>query len=134
MKCLFCKKEFKPKSIKHTYCSEKCKARDYRRRFPRKNNGRDKRYYIKHREEIRKRSKDWPSYGHSGNRYQLNESGRERKCILCRRDNGLIVHHRDRDRGNNSLSNLVWLCAGCHHLVHNYILPKKKLDIYKPRT
>jgi hypothetical protein len=32
----------------------------------------------------------------------------------------LIVHHKDSDRENNNLKNLVWLCHNCHYLVHHY--------------
>jgi hypothetical protein len=30
----------------------------------------------------------------------------------------LVVHHIDRNRQNNNMSNLVWLCRNCHYLVH----------------
>ena len=30
----------------------------------------------------------------------------------------LVVHHVDRNRRNNVLSNLKWLCRNCHYLVH----------------
>ena len=32
----------------------------------------------------------------------------------------LAVHHRDKNRKNNELSNLIWLCHNCHFLVHHY--------------
>lgn len=32
----------------------------------------------------------------------------------------LVVHHLDRNRKNNKLSNLVWLCHNCHFLAHHY--------------
>lgn len=32
----------------------------------------------------------------------------------------LIAHHKDRNRKNNSISNLIWLCHNCHYLVHHY--------------
>jgi len=32
----------------------------------------------------------------------------------------LVVHHKDRDRKNNGLENLIWLCRNCHHLIHNH--------------
>jgi hypothetical protein len=43
-------------------------------------------------------------------------------CKLCKsRDMRILcVHHKDRDRMNNTLSNLVWLCYNCHHLVHHH--------------
>lgn len=30
----------------------------------------------------------------------------------------LIVHHIDRNRTNNKVSNLIWLCRNCHYLIH----------------
>ena len=32
----------------------------------------------------------------------------------------IIVHHRDRNRKNNKLGNLVWLCHNCHYLAHHH--------------
>ncbi len=42
-------------------------------------------------------------------------------CILCGEKDPRIlsVHHIDKNRENNSLSNLTWLCHNCHFLVHN---------------
>lgn len=50
---------------------------------------------------------------------------RRKKEQFCRRcgiknKRVLVVHHVDRNRKNNVLSNLVWLCRNCHHLVHKY--------------
>lgn len=30
----------------------------------------------------------------------------------------LLVHHIDRNRKNNKLSNLRWLCRNCHYIEH----------------
>jgi len=42
------------------------------------------------------------------------------KCLLCNLvdERVLVVHHKDHNRHNNGLSNLVWLCYNCHRLVH----------------
>ena len=32
----------------------------------------------------------------------------------------MVVHHKDRNRKNNSISNLIWLCHNCHYVVHHY--------------
>ena len=32
----------------------------------------------------------------------------------------LAVHHKDRNRRNNTVSNLIWLCHNCHFLVHHF--------------
>ncbi len=43
-------------------------------------------------------------------------------CRLCNKKDGriLVVHHIDKDRKNNSIENLTWLCFNCHFLVHHY--------------
>lgn len=43
-------------------------------------------------------------------------------CNRCkiRKIRVLVVHHVDKNRKNNVLSNLVWLCRNCHFLVHKY--------------
>ena len=45
-----------------------------------------------------------------------------RICVLCRTDDSrvLAVHHIDKDRRNNNVNNLAWLCNNCHFLVHHY--------------
>ena len=42
-------------------------------------------------------------------------------CSTCNTEKNLVVHHMDRNRLNNNLSNLKVLCASCHkkwHLVN----------------
>lgn len=43
-------------------------------------------------------------------------------CKLCKSTDRRImaVHHLDKNRNNNKVENLVWLCHNCHHLVHHY--------------
>ena len=43
-------------------------------------------------------------------------------CKRCKSADArtLTAHHKDRDRKNNSISNLIWLCHNCHYLVHHY--------------
>ncbi len=49
-------------------------------------------------------------------------------CILCGTKNKkvIIVHHADKNRKNNKLSNLAWLCRNCHFLVHHYEKENRK--------
>ena len=47
----------------------------------------------------------------------LSEKGR--CCVECGADENIEVHHIDRDRGNNSIENLVPMCYGCHMDVHS---------------
>ena len=43
---------------------------------------------------------------------------REKKCEICKSKYIIIVHHKDGNRKNNSLSNLQVLCQGCHMVIH----------------
>lgn len=42
------------------------------------------------------------------------------KCKRCGLDDErvLVVHHKDRNRKNNGLKNLEWLCHNCHCTAH----------------
>jgi len=45
----------------------------------------------------------------------------DNKCMRCGYDThsaAIIVHHRDRDRTNNTLDNLEILCCNCHAIEH----------------
>jgi len=46
----------------------------------------------------------------------LEHHGEE--CHGCGSTENVLVHHRDGDRSNNSLSNLIPLCTTCHGKVH----------------
>ena len=54
------------------------------------------------------------------------------QCILCKEKDSrmLTVHHIDKNRSNNSIKNLTWLCHNCHFLVHTYTPEQKKLSQY----
>jgi hypothetical protein len=74
----------------------------------------------------------WRNVKYSGENHPLWRGGeiiyRERmlknkrtpKCKNCGIDDlrVLIVHHKDQNRKNSEINNLVWLCRNCHHLVH----------------
>lgn len=42
-------------------------------------------------------------------------------CYICKikEKRILVIHHKDKNRSNNNLSNLVCLCLNCHFLVHH---------------
>ncbi len=74
---------------------------------------------------------NWKS-GISTYRNILERNGRKPFCALCKINDKRILtaHHKDRNRNNNKLSNLVWLCLNCHCLVHHdKDLDKKILKI-----
>ena len=49
-------------------------------------------------------------------------------CSLCNTKDERVLagHHIDKDRTNNSLKNLAWLCHNCHFLVHHHEVERKK--------
>ena len=60
--------------------------------------------------------------GESSYRSILAKSGQPRLCVKCQQNDHriLAVHHKDKNRKNNSNKNLIWLCHNCHFLVHHY--------------
>jgi len=46
----------------------------------------------------------------------IEEYGEE--CKRCGTTDNVLVHHKNGDRSDNSLSNLIPLCASCHGKVH----------------
>lgn len=51
----------------------------------------------------------------------LSRNNVPKECALCKNTDGrvLAVHHIDKNRKNNKLKNLAWLCHNCHFLVHH---------------
>lgn len=72
---------------------------------------------------------NWVS-GESSYRKRLLASGRLEVCTLCTNKDKrvLMVHHIDRNRKNNNMDNLAWLCNNCHYLVHHYQDERAKLE------
>jgi len=60
--------------------------------------------------------------GEFASRGILERSNKKMTCVHC----GIIdkrvltVHHKDINRKNNKIKNLIWLCQNCHHLAHHY--------------
>jgi hypothetical protein len=46
---------------------------------------------------------------------------KKEKCEICESVKQLVVHHKDRNRYNNSLNNLIILCRSCHAKEHDTI-------------
>lgn len=58
--------------------------------------------------------------GYDGYRKTLLSTGLPVVCNMCGYSNErvLIAHHRDCDRKNPKVDNLIWLCRNCHYLIH----------------
>jgi len=50
----------------------------------------------------------------------LKRTETKEECRRCGTNDKrvLVVHHKDRNRKNNALENLEWLCRNCHAIVH----------------
>ena len=65
-----------------------------------------------------------PHYGETVKDYRtlaFKVAGKPRICERCGYDTheaAIIVHHKDRNRDNNDISNLEVLCANCHAIEH----------------
>ena len=66
------------------------------------------------------KSPNWTD-GKSAYRKILIRNGVIPECWLCKTKDKrvLSVHHKDHNRINNDVKNLVWPCFNCHHLVHS---------------
>lgn len=67
------------------------------------------------------RHANW-KHGNASYRSIMTRAGREQQCELCHMTDTRVieVHHKDRNRLNNDLVNLAWLCRNCHFLVHHH--------------
>lgn len=107
--CHVCKKEIyrSPKALKHSksgkfFCSKSCQT------------------LWRNDEYVGEKSSNWKN-GERAYRNILKRSGRRQVCALCENSDMrvLTAHHKDHQRYNNVLENLVWLCLNCHYLVHH---------------
>lgn len=71
---------------------------------------------------------NWRS-GEAAYRRIMIGSERDQLCTICKTNDFriLIGHHIDKNRKNNDLSNLTWLCHNCHYLVHHFDEIKNQL-------
>jgi hypothetical protein len=111
--CSFCDKKFErnPSDLKnsrsgHYFCSRECKEEASK-------------VYNNRGVQI---AEIQPNHYGTGNNYKkIAFSVKERKCERCgfnKNEAALVVHHRDRNRKNNSVENLEVLCANCHYVEH----------------
>jgi len=114
--CFICEKEVyrRPKDLrvsesKKYFCNKACQTiwRNQIFKGPRHGNWKGGRY-VEYREVMF--------------RYKIKQV-----CRVCRSIDKrvLCIHHLDKDRKNNDIKNLVWLCYNCHHLVHRYSVSLK---------
>lgn len=147
--CKICRKEFKtkPSIVKKgfgKYCSQKCQRLGLRNgkeikcflcgkiSYKNKTNlGRSKsgKFFCGKSCQTKWRNQEFIGPKHAnwtGGKYSyrsvLGRNDIPKVCLLCGNKDVRVmaVHHIDRNRKNNKVENLVWLCHNCHHLVHHY--------------
>lgn len=158
VKCKICNKEFyaKPNWLKKgwgKYCSLKCTYKDREKgkiikchicgknayKSPKALKGsRSKKFFCgKSCQTIWRNSAVFAGKNHSnwkGGEFTykniIARSDKPKICTLCKETDKriLVVHHLDKNRKNNKLKNLIWLCFNCHFLVHHYKAKRDKLS------
>ncbi len=149
VKCLSCSKIFhaKPNRIARgwgKYCSQACKHIGFKtgdtfecgtcgtkiyRSLKNQSRSKSKTYFCSKSCQTLWRNKLYVGESHSNwlhgmasYRQRLERSGRKMVCSRCGTNDRriLVVHHRDKNRKNNTIKNLLWMCHNCHYLIHHY--------------
>lgn len=157
-KCKVCKQEFITKPFyvakgQGKFCSIKCRGLDMRkgkeiecflcRKKVYKSKGdlkksKSGKYFCSKSCQTKWRNQEFigPKHGNwnggrSSYRSVLGRHNIPKICKLCGNSDERVmaVHHLDKDRYNNKVENLVWLCHNCHHLVHHYKEGKDKFMV-----
>lgn len=118
--CAICKKlihrtptQEKRSRSKNFFCSKNCQT------------------YWRNKYFIEEKHSNWQN-GQRTYRNILIRSKAKQTCALCGTVNKLVLtaHHKDHNRKNNHLENLIWLCLNCHFLVHHSTKLDNKIQKY----
>jgi len=95
---------------KSLFCSKKCSLKKLSEKFNGKNHP------------------NWTTGEYSYKNFLIRH--KNPKCVLCgiKDKNVLAVHHIDKNRQNNKVYNLSWLCHNCHFLIHHYPKVEEKFN------
>lgn len=147
--CKICGKEFNtiPARLKMgwgKYCSKKCQYKSMENRVLVKcefcgksiyrstksvRRSKSKLFFCRHlcqlnwfnKEKSGDKHPNWKN-GEASYRDRLMRTDALKHCARCGMSDVrvLSVHHKDKNRLNNSFENLEWLCQNCHFLEHRY--------------
>lgn len=79
-----------------------------------------------------KKHSNWKGGASVAYRDILSKNNIPKICIYCKMTDArvLVAHHIDKNRKNNTLKNLIWLCCNCHFLIHHHKKEEEKLKTY----
>ena len=107
--CEKCGKPYLPKSNRQQYCVDCQKAKNRERCKARHAKTYTKRGY----NQARENNNAWKG-GVGSYKWFLDK----RVCAWCGSTENLLTHHKDHNRRNNDLDNLVAICKKCHQTHH----------------
>ncbi|OGD56953.1 hypothetical protein A2V71_03110 [Candidatus Berkelbacteria bacterium RBG_13_40_8] len=150
VKCKICKKDFyaKPRHLKigwSKYCSISCRTKsqfkgiylkcDYCGKSIYRSPGElkqssSKKYFCNRschcawENKNKRNSENSPNWNGGETIYRaiMDRTEVKKECVKCKikDERLLVVHHKDRNRKNNGIDNLEYLCRNCHYLMHFY--------------
>ncbi len=107
--CAICKKNIyrSPRMISHSksgkyFCSKSCQT------------------LWRNSTYVGEKSANWIN-GEKAYRNILLRTGKKIICAICKISDRRILtaYHKDHQRKNNKIENLIWLCLNCHYLAHH---------------
>ena len=112
--CMICGGLFQPKSGRAKFCSTTCK----KKHVSVKNRERHKATYVrKGYNQSREANNAWKGGTGVFREIAFKDYNLPKVCNRCGVE-AELVHHRDRNRRNNSKENLEILCKACHQAEH----------------
>jgi len=107
--CKLCGNTYQPTSNRQKYCTEcqkKKNAQCCKDRYQRT-------YIKKGYNQKRENNNAWTT-GIGSYKWAVEKT----ECSWCGSKENLLVHHKDLNRNNNDLSNLIVICKSCHQKYH----------------
>lgn len=127
--CLVCNKEFveyNGRQRRKKFCSQKCNIKHWNKDNPEKSKKATHKYRQQNLELCRERTRVNQRLLNNKNRFggnRLRVLERDNNtCTKCGETNKLklIVHHKNRNKKDNRLNNLITLCKRCHPYLHYF--------------
>lgn len=124
--CVVCKKGYTPTSNRQKYCSKDCEKVVERERSKEKH----LRQYVRRGYNQKGENNNHWKGGVYANYYKrIAFEHFPKVCNRCGSVKFIVVHHIDRNRYNNDISNLEVLCRKCHCAEHDIV--KNNFDPHK---